>query len=617
MSTDQPAVESAGADGGAESRQSNLNKSVNSAPAEKPESERDGAITATLAEFVARYPGRADLPVARDHGRSIRRDYAHSEREEWVEEQPDAPQFEIERPATGTDVTDVTAYTWGEAVRELLTAYRRTEETTVHLERGKPGGPDHATHDVSAENRWFVEYQKRYAAQLDAWLRELTGGERPSGGETGATFDEPRIVLITRSASSRPDGERLGPVDHADALREAWEPTYHTLRNTLRAEGYTLGADWQYDRRLEPHTGKRGSHGTNECYAHEHIILVVDGDVTADDLRPVVEKHVEECDPAGADAHGEEAIEVREPSELNDPAAYVADYCSIDPVPLPERDPDYVAWAAAMTAGNIRTVSRSESAAAAATADACKQRAESGESDQEVTHGEEVVRSNRAGYAVECRECGSPHGIDQDQTLAGHRLSDGPTAAADGGTDVRGCETRETALRDRWRDARAAAQVGEPATHAALRDRLRSYMRCHPDADCYEAARRVVVKPGRGPVRQLVVRLAAEVEAGIDPDAPVSVERPPEWEVVAVTVAGETHGCTAGSGVEMVEVRDPVSVVEDEIPDGWTTCDCGTEGRPSDMAVHLVEDHGIEDPERAGSVVARQTRLPGGLGGGA
>lgn len=447
MSTEPPAV----------SRHSNENKSVNSAEPEIREVQQNGPSTEEriadkVREFAMAYPVREGLPVASDDGTEIRADYAEVEREEWRENQPDAPEFEVRPAARGHDTVDVSARKWGVAVRRLLEKYARTEKTTVNLEKADWRNPaEHETFSVEARNRWFAEYQKKYNAQIDAWLRELVGGERPSGGETEATFENPSIAMLTRSASSKPDGERVSPVEHANQLQDSWEPTYHTLRNTLRSLGHELGEDWQYIRVVEPHRAKRGDgRGINACYPHEHIILVVDGDVSATDLRPIIEKHVEVCDWAGESAHGGDAIEVREPDELNDVAAYVSDYCSIEPVGLWEREPSYLGFAAAMDAGNMRTFSRSEAAREAAKADACRQRAESDKAEQEATHGESV-RREPSGEVV-CAECGCSHDVQQDSTLTAHRTGQ---VATDGGG-------RTEMLRQRWTDADAAAMVGGP-----------------------------------------------------------------------------------------------------------------------------------------------------------
>jgi hypothetical protein len=105
----------------ASSRQSNLNKSVNSAPAENPASESNGkserpSIEEKVAEFAAEYPIRVTQPLAEFDGVSIRRDYAEIETESWTETQPDVPELETQPAAKGETVTDVSAVAWAAAM---------------------------------------------------------------------------------------------------------------------------------------------------------------------------------------------------------------------------------------------------------------------------------------------------------------------------------------------------------------------------------------------------------------------------------------------------------------------------------------------------------------------
>lgn len=573
MSTEPPAV----------SRHSNENKSVNSATAENRPVENTGPSTEEriadkVREFATAYPFRASIPVARADGTEIRADYAETEREEWTADQPDRPRFEARNPATGSDVVDVSGLEWGQAVRRLLQKYAKTEKTIVNLEKSDWRNPaEHETFSIEAQNRWFSEYQKKYNAQIDAWLRELVGGTRPSGGETEATFDDPRICLLTRGASSTPDGSRVGPVEHANQLQDSWQPTYHTLRNTLRSLGYELGEDWQYIRVVEPHTAKRGDgRGINACYPHEHIILVVDGNVVADDLLPVMEKHVEACEWAGESAHGEGAIEVREPGELNDIAAYVSDYCSIEPVGLWEREPEYLGFAAAMDAGNMRTFSRSEAAREAAKVDACRQRAESEKADQEADHGENVRRTP-SGEVV-CGECGCSHDIEQDTTLTAHRTGQ---VAADGGG-------RTEQLRQRWDDADAAAVVGEGPTQRNRREKIKKELERTPNASATEIVGRLGLSPDE---REFV----EEVRAGVDrTDAVGFDDRVPEWRMASVTIDGETRPASPGNQIEMVELRGNSEPWRPPHDGGRKCSACGSESVVSAREARSVYHHTVD-----------------------
>jgi len=534
------------------SRPTNSNNSVNGSDAGISgggETRDIPTPTERLSEFFEEYPERAQLPVARQGGQKLRSEYVYEDVESWAAE----PINEFEKGPQGKEVTATNPVTWVEAVERTLQRYEDTRRTTVNLEKGRPDDPEYAEFSVESETRWFASYQKRYFAQLNGWLRELTGGERPSGGECGGTFDDPHIALITRSASAVPDGEYMGPADHANVIRDAWEPTYHTLRNTLRSLGYEMGDDWQYERRMEPHKGKRGG-GTNWCYTHEHTVIVVDGEIAAEDLAPVVEKHVEECDPASADAHEVgEAVEVFPAEKMENLAAYVGSYCGIEPTGLLERETEYIAWAGAMDAANIRTKSRSDAAKHAAQADACKQQYESAQADQGVDHGETVVRSAKRGYEFECAECGSPHGIDQEHdTLASARLSVGDGAdggeatVCDGGRAFQ--EEREQELRGQWEDARAAASVGETPTRVEWREQIGRGLERWPEASASELIGRLSLPPAAKDV-------VFEERAEVDRSEVAGFERPPSWRVVSVSVGEKEFPASAGNGVEMVELE--------------------------------------------------------------
>ncbi|MBX0286784.1 hypothetical protein EGH22_10630 [Halomicroarcula sp. F28] len=563
MSVDDPS------DGGGGSRRTNLNNSVNT------DTGGNSAVSTKLSElptpesrvseFADEFPQRAAQPLATGDGISLRREFVHTD---WVSWHSEGPR-ERDDAVSGQDLRTRTPVSWSEAVKRTLENHLDTLQTKINLVRGKPSDADYAEHSLPAETRWFASYQKRYFAQLKAWLREMTGGQRPSGGSCEGQYENPRIALLTLSASSTPDGERVGPVEHDKVRRSSWSGSggcYDTLRNTMRS----LGHEWQYDRRSEPHTGKRGTQGINQCYGHDHVILVVDGDVSPADLRPVIEKHVEKCEWAGPAAHDLDkdwteapqfhecdcekgcndcigTVSIRDPDELEDVAAYVADYCAIEPVDLLERDIQYIAWAAAVNAANTKTISRSDGAKRAATADQCKQKYESESCDQSVDHGESVIRSTSRGAKIECAKCGSPHGIDQDQTLTAARTSSG--IAADGGVD------RAGDMLDKWPSARALATVGESLSRGKKRELLLRYQEAH-DLDDEELYRPGVLgELGLSPYDREIVD---EIVAGVDPDDAVSASRPPEWQIESIEVAGEKYPASSGNGIDLVETVDPI-----------------------------------------------------------
>lgn len=515
------------------------------------------------AEFDETFPERSKLPLTRRDGRRLRRSLVEVHRTTRTTE-------EIERinedAQEVTEVHRIEPLTWGAAVEDLLRDHQRMRQTTLHFEHD-----DGTEWERPSSNRWTAAYQKKYFAQMKGWLRELTGGTRPSGGETDASFDDPTICLITRSASSTPDGQRLAPTDHAAALADSWSSVYHTLRNTMRSLGFELGADWQYDRREEPHTGKRGTHGTNVGYGHEHIVLVVDGAISPGDLRPVVEKHVDACDYAGPTAHDLDrgawdlhpdevgTVEVFEPDEVDDIAAYVADYCSIEPTDLFDRSTTYQAWAATKHATNTRAISRSTAAKHAATADRCRQRCDDGQAEQDVGHGEEVVRAaDGARHDLECAECGSPHDIDQttlsrarlDAQKESHASTSAPTDDDDW-TDPRLERLREVHDEDA---VGSVASVGESLERARVRDLVQQQLELDPDVGHAELAGRLQERP------ELVESILEEERMGYDPDEAVGWHNPPDpgWSLTAVSVNDETHRVACdGGGPEMVRTRLP------------------------------------------------------------
>lgn len=587
---------------GGPSRHTNENKSVNAATADSTDHAANDDLPTPadrLEEFRREYPDRAKLQLTQADDQQIRRDYCHEEFESWT---ADAP-TEDEDAVSGQDLVRRTAYTWERAVAQCLEDHADTRRTTINLECGRPSDPEHAEFSIDAETRWFSSYQRRYFAQMKAWLRELCGGERPSGGTVEPSFDDPHIALITLSASSVPGGERVGPLDHLRVRRDSWQDCYHTMRNTLRS----LGLSWQYDRRTEPHHGERGG-GLNHCYGHDHIVLVVDGDVSAADLRPIVEKHVDSCEWAGASAHDLDedwradpdavnTVTVKAAGELDNLANYVASYCGIEPVDLLDRSLEYIAWAAAVTAANKRTVSRSDDARHAAQADACKQRYESDAADQSRDHGERVVTSTSRGYDVECIECGSPHGIDQSRDPMTAATSDGPVAA-DGGLE----DDRRAQLEESWQDARAAATVGEYPTRSRRRREIEEYMNHNPDASPAQILGDLGLPPD---ARDLI----AEIDAGIDPSESTGFDRGPEWRVKSVTVGEEEFPASAGDGVDMVSTEMPVerllseSYLLSNFEKHWRfeRTNVST-GGSRNMAAKLVS-HGITDPYVADRVI--------------
>ena len=616
--------------GGAVSRHTNQNKSVNPSNAgsggfENCDLQTRAKIEKCVSDFVDKYPQKAFTKIATGDRRKVRREYAEVDTEEWQEDlrlsHNEYKKYLLNANETKTpDRTrpsgeydeEVTPPIWLKSLYKLLHKYAATKETTIHLEKTLFNNREE--YAVSAKSRWQPEYQKKYKAQLEGWLREVIGDDRPSGGYTEASFDDPHIALITLSGSSVPDGDRIGPVDLFDELNSTWSNhTYHAVRNTLRSLGFDSN-DWHYDRRSEPHANDKGDReGVNAGYGHEHIILAIDGKVTDEDLRPIVEKHVEQCKFAGESAHGDSAIEIRQPDDVDDIVSYVADYASLAPVDLLDREPEFQAFAAAAAAANYRTFTRSEVAREAAEVDKCRQRFESDKSKQHLDHGEEVRYDD--GDIV-CIECECTHDIDQHQTLADYRKPDNadntpaePTIA-DGGQEIPTDESRRQKLKEQWQDANAAASIGESTERTRIRRRIQMVKDAHPDKTAIELAAKFDAMDHIDVVRQVL----EDKEELTNFDEPVGFRREdepewmnPDWQVDVIEVRNETHPAGGGNGMSYVETTDYVDRFSDVIDDEhWYRCDCGVKMYGHEMAKHLGHSHGLETVKQARVSVERE-----------
>jgi hypothetical protein len=283
-------------------------------------------------------------------------------------------------------------------------------------------------------------------------------------------------------------------------------------------------------------------------------------------FRPVLEKWVESVDGAGEKAHQVgEAVEVKPADDLNDVAAYVAGYTATKPKPFEERSLKYQAWAAVKHATNTRSVTRSSAANHAVKADACKQRYESEESDQDREHGELIVpAADGAHHDFECAECGSPWEIDQDHdTLTSARLANEENAAeavADGGGGV-----REQELRERWPSARAAATMGERPPERAAREAVRKRLDRRDNPGVEEVVGEVVMAVKDPPPAEEVKRIYREEKVGIGRSEVAAISRPPRWELKSVEIGEEEHPASVGGGVDLAETLVPDGpVVETE-----------------------------------------------------
>ena len=181
-------------------------------------------------------------------------------------------------------------------------------------------------HTTEQPHRFAPEYaDKQYAK-----LKDL---ERGISREFGKLL---HTAMLTLTASSRPDGEPLPPVDHLEELDSSWNAVTTALDRVLEGKRYERLAI------LEPH--KSG-------YLHIHVAVFVQGVVTRDTFSPVIESHVRNCELAQWDAHDttdDSTISVRhagldrdtdDEESLDELAIYLAEYLGTygeDPLDAPD-----------------------------------------------------------------------------------------------------------------------------------------------------------------------------------------------------------------------------------------------------------------------------------------
>ena len=426
-------------------------------------------VDEVLSRVIAEYPDRIFEPLSVTHGRKLRADcLAEPETETREVEIGERETAEVEETVRRPSAR------WIDALETLLTEYEGYRDRRLRMARGSEVRGDRESFLVDMDMSYSPAYQNQQYARLQAMKRQFIGGEYPNGEWCDGEFFDPVVALFGLTTSSlTPEGEYRPSVDHDREIREAWSGSSSSVKRTLRyllEDVFGLSSQeyawwWQ----SEPHPGGGDAAG----YSHSHPVVIFDrAAVTNEEIdvldpetyRPVVAKHIAECENAEWSAHritdGEEsAVSVREAGEIDDFAGYVADYIAVDPdMDLFERSPEYLLYAASQYASSTQKYSRSRWATAATNADACQQQYLDEEAKQPVEHGEAVVRSDRPGIRYECAECGSPHGIDQsEESLARKRLHE-----SGGGSETDESGESGRTLAERWPSARSAGRVSSP-----------------------------------------------------------------------------------------------------------------------------------------------------------
>ena len=453
-------------------------------------------VVERVVEFATEYPDLAELPLSETHGRKLRRIVTDPD---WQEEYVD-PDDPLESSFTVDRLASRSAATWQDAVHAFLRAHHEYDGMLARFADRETGDE----FDVPLVDAWGEEYSKKQYARARALQRQMSGGERPSGGEAIPAWDNPVTVMLTLTASSVPDGSRLAPVDQTDAIHDAF--SYGGVRDTLRnVMEYHLdlnSEDWGYWLQAEPHGMGDASDpdeepGLNACYTHVHVGVYFDAG-RFDDLRPVasefervIDKHLEECDPAGWSAHDYDAIDdylheddgcISMNADVGNLGSYLAAYMGGYTEDLLDKPIEYIAWGAIYWSAARRRTSRSQTVNQAIRADRCEQRAEYDDSGQSESHGDRVHWDDGHGADVVCSCCGSPWMIDQD------RLSGPPEnevvldeslqwAANVSLPPATGDTSRD--LAERWPSADRGANVGESRRRALIRERVQDYLDVH------------------------------------------------------------------------------------------------------------------------------------------
>jgi len=172
----------------------------------------------------------------------------------------------------------------------------------------------------------FGEYTHRFIDRYaERQYAEMKGFEEGAAEE----YDDLTTVMLTFTASTTDrDGDPRPPVEHMYDVMDPWDcvryELYHTMEADRKKDNYQPVEDWEYLRVLEPTTDDGDVMGG---YTHQHVAIVVDGDVSEERFKSVIDKHVEKCPTATARAHEyDDVIGVHDGAEIDNLGAYLFEY---------------------------------------------------------------------------------------------------------------------------------------------------------------------------------------------------------------------------------------------------------------------------------------------------
>jgi hypothetical protein len=228
------------------------------------------------------------------------------------------------------------ATTWNRSIRQYR-QYIRDRDGVASVFENETGDQVRG----SDPHRFDPDYSgKQYAK-----LKDLERGVSDAYGKRLHT------AMLTFTASGAPGGDPLPPVDHLDDLLSSWDAIRRALDRALGDRRYARLAI------LEPHPGD----GQNNGYLHIHLAVFVDGVVAKDDLAPVIQAHLRNCDLAEPDAHdptddttisirhaGADRADLEDDEQLDELAIYLAEYLGTYGDDDPLEEPEHVQAANAL-----------------------------------------------------------------------------------------------------------------------------------------------------------------------------------------------------------------------------------------------------------------------------
>lgn len=279
-------------------------------------------------------PNGAGLrPLSVEPGRRLRD-------EARLVEMPSGERYPADRIDEVPDGAESQARPWYRVIdawRDWYDGYRRS-----HIEYESTDGE---TARAALRN----SYQPEYGDQYYAKLKDLERGVQRE-------YDGLTTVMLTLTASTEnANGNPRCPADHLRDVIDGYDAARKMVHKALS------GRNWCYARVVEPH---------RSGYGHVHMAIFVedpDGSISGEDFRPSLRSHVENCPPAGSEAHGlgaegqlEDSVSVSE--DVQDLACYISEYIGQYGEEPTERDMAEQAFYATAWATGTRRVDFSQSA---------------------------------------------------------------------------------------------------------------------------------------------------------------------------------------------------------------------------------------------------------------